>query len=296
LRIVVTGGTGFIGRHLVQTLAQLNHEVHTVSRRAAPIGQQAIHHSCDVESVEALRVAQNADVLVHLAGQSDASASFADPALFARVNSSGTLNMLEAARRTDALFVLASSQRVYSPKHGLLREDDPFAPSDPYGYTKLIAEKWVEMYRKVYGLRTVVLRFFSVYGPGQSVGSGSSGVVPIYMHEALAGKPLLVNNSNLRDFTYVTDVVKGISLCIDKPAALGQAFNIATGVGTSVRDLAFLIKEITGSQSEIRVLGDSTDECLVANIDKARDVLQYRPKVSLRTGLEQYYGSLRNSS
>lgn len=294
MKILVTGGTGFIGRHLVAALVRGDHKVHTISRRIGSPGPGVISHSCDVESPEALGWARSAEVVVHLAGQSDASASFADPALFARVNSSGTLNMLEGARQSNALFVLASSQRVYLPKSGTLKEEDPLSPRDPYGYSKLVAEKWVQMYREVYGLPAIVLRFFSVYGPGQAVGQGASGVVSIFMHRALAGDRLTVNNANQRDFTYVTDVVKGILLCIDRPEARGQTFNIATGVGTSVRDLAFLVKEVSGSPSEIDEAGETVDECLVANVEKAREILHYRPEVSLRVGLERYYDSLRH--
>lgn len=296
MKILVTGGTGFIGRHLVGALARSGHEVSTISRRGAPSGDGALHHPCDVESPEAQSLASNAQAVVHLAGQPDASASLADPAFFARVNSSGCLNMLEAARRADALFVLASSQRVYRPKSGSLSEEDILDPSDPYGYSKLVAEKWVEMYRKVYRLRSIVLRFFSVYGPGQAVGAGASGVVSIFMDRALAGKKLTVNNRNLRDFTYVTDVVKGIQHCLNNPEAIGETFNVATGSGTCVKDLATLIKEITRSRSEIELVGESTEECYVANIRKIGQALGYQPDVGLREGLECYYENVRIGS
>lgn len=293
MRIVVTGGTGFIGSHLVAALVAKGNQVITVSRRPEALSPEVEHRALDVADAAAPEQVGKVDAIVHLAGAADASASFADPLGYNRTNALGTLNMLEAARKSDALFIFASTQRIFRPRVEPLAEDSPVQPVDPYGYSKVVGEKWVEMYRELFQLRTVVVRFFSVYGPGQVLYGGTSGVVAIFVNRALRGEPLRVNDGNLRDLTYVSDVVQGIALVLESQAAVGRTYNIATGKGTSIHTLASLVKEVTGSPSPIIVAGNDHGESYVADIARARAELGYVPSVGLRQGLELYVDQLR---
>jgi UDP-glucose 4-epimerase len=295
MRILVTGGTGFIGSHLVDALIEDDHNVVTISRQARAAHPVAEHITCDVSDAAVLDGFGHLDAIVHLAASADASASFADPVRYSQINALGTLNMLETARKAGAYFIFASTQRIYRPQNLPLREDAALDPVDPYGYSKLIGEHWVRMYRDLFGVRTSVLRFFSVYGPGQLLRGGTSGVVNIFVNRALQGAPIRVTDGNLRDFTYVTDVVKGIMLAVENPIAIGRTYNIATGVTTSIGALAQLVKQVTDSSSEVVITGHDPIESYVASIDKAADELGYVPSIELRRGLELYVRQLKET-
>lgn len=292
MKILVTGGTGLIGSHLVDALARRGDQVVAISRHAHRLPDHVEHRALDVADAAAPERIGLADAIVHLAGAADASASNAAPLLYNRTNALGTLNMLEAARRANALFVFASTQRVYRSQLVPVAEDAPRQPIDPYGYSKLVGEQWVQMYHELFQLRTTVLRFFSVYGPGQVSSSGVSGVVTIFLNRALHGEPLRVNDGNLRDFTHVGDVVRGITLALDAPAANGRTYNIATGTATTIETLARVVKDVTASPSAITVAGTECKEGYVADISRARAELGYAPAIDLRRGLELYVEQL----
>ena len=284
-RVLVTGGTGFIGRHVVDELIAAGHEVISLSRGPAPLGWPIEHVMADVGL--GLPQLPRCDAVAHLAGSADASASRADPAGFLRTNALGTLTVLEAARDWGARFVLASSQRVYRPSPRPLAEDAPQAPVDPYGYSKLTAEAWTEMYAALFALPAVVLRFFSVYGPGQLAGE-ASGVATIFVRRALAGLPLQADAGVLRDFTYVSDVARGVALALTAEAALGGTYNIATGLATPIAELARVVVAATGSASEIVLSGDAEPSGYVADISRARHELGYASQVTLERGIARY--------
>lgn len=286
MRVLVTGSTGLIGSHLCRELLQAGHEVMSLSRSGPGDAGGVWHLQADVNSGEARTFAAKAQTIVHLAGLSDASLSFHRPVEYATANAQGALNMLEAARAQGAHFVLASSQRVYRPGPLALSEDSPLGPVDAYGYSKLVAEMWCDMYQRVYAIPVTILRFFSVYGPGQRLSGGTSGVVNIFVGRALAGLDLVARQNVLRDFTYVSDVTGALREVIEHPKH--GIFNIATGVATSVVDLAHLVKEMAGGAGE--VIEEAGDDAVsyVADISKARRVLGYEPQVSLREGLQRY--------
>lgn len=294
MRIIVTGSTGLIGSHLVSRLLRDGHYV--IGLTSSTIDRQASEHRiCDVSTPQAVQIASGADVVVHLGARSDASSSRANPVLYNRVNALGTLNMLEAARQSKSAFVLASTQRIFHPQARPMDEDTPPAPQDPYAYSKLVSEHWVRMYQTEYGLPAMILRFFSVYGPGQEVAPGAtSGVVTIFLRAALAGRDLLVNNRGRRDFTHAADVADGIALAISQPPAWGKAYHIATGIGTYLHDLALLAKELTKSPSRIVIVGEEGEgENSVADISRARSELGYQASVQLADGVRLYAQWLR---
>lgn len=287
MKVLVTGGTGFIGTHLVEALLEREHQVTTLSRRSE--GPPGVRHlSLDVAGDEVAEVASTVDAVVHLAALSNASASYLDPLGYNRVNALGTLAVLEGARRGGARVVFASSQRIYRPSLQPIPEDGLIEPQDPYGYSKLCGESWMEMYARFYGVHGTVLRFFSVYGPGLVVTSGASGVVGIFVRQALLGEPLVAHTNQRRDLTYVSDVVQGILLALERPARAGSCYNIATGIGTSMEELARVVCRVTRSRSKILVERAESFGYLVADVSRAREELDYAPRVPLEEGLEMY--------
>ncbi len=295
MRVLVTGGTGFIGTHLVRALQAHGHVPITLSRRREGL-PEVEHHSLEAGSDEAVKLASQVDAIVHLAALSNASLSRQDPLLYSRTNSLGTLAMLEGARLGGGRILFASSQRVYRPSLRPIPEVGLLEPQDPYGYSKLCGENWLEMYGRFYGVHGVTLRFFSVYGPGLVVAGGASGVVGIFVRRALRGEPLTAHANQRRDLTFVSDVVRGIMLALEKPAPAGSCYNIATGVGTNMEELAEAVCRVTGSRSKILVEHSQSFGYLVADIFRARTDLNYSPQIDLMRGLEQYVAWYRSNA
>ena len=261
MRILVTGGSGFIGRHVVAELAGAGHQVTTL-HRGEPVAGTADHVRADVLSDRARQAASDAEAVVHLAGRGDVRASYREPLAYGLLNAHGTLNVLEGARQSRAHVILASTQRIYQPTDQPIREDAPLAPTDPYAHSKLAAEQWCRMYAEQLATPTTVVRLFSVYGSGQ-VGQGTSGVVSIFLERARRGEPLTVHAEQQRDLTWVGDVARGIRLAVESPPAPGQparVYNLATGVGTTLYELAQQVCGVLGSSSEIVPPSSRSDE------------------------------------
>jgi len=300
MNVAVTGGTGFIGRHVVAALAAAGHEVTVVARTVAPVAGAAQVVQGEVTDRAIGARFAGMDAIVHLAAIADASLSAADPVGYTNVNALGTLNVLEAARQHGAGVVFASSQRVYQPWHGPLREDGPLAPTTVYGWSKLAAEGWVTMYHQLYAVPTATLRLFSVYGPGQRMGGGVSGVVAIFAERALSGRDLAVHQRHLRDFIYVTDVAAAIVRTVERlrdPALTTRVYNIGSGVGTGLDRLAELVRERGGMTEQIAITGSKDNaerrEEVYATLDRARQELGWEPTVALTEGVDRYLAWLR---
>jgi UDP-glucose 4-epimerase len=291
MKVLVTGASGFIGRHLVRELLQAGHTVSTLHRGPA-LPEVREHTQADILSAAAPLAVRGVDGIIHLAGRGNVDESFREPELYHRVNAVGTLALLGAAREYGAALVLASTQRVYQPRPQPLDESAPTIPTTPYGYSKLVAETWVRAYARLHAVRGVSVRIFSVYGPGQAI-QGSGGVVTIFLRRALAGEPITVTGRQRQDFSHVADIARGLRLALERGTA-GEVYNLATGVGTSILDLAEAARAALDARSAIHEQSrPAHDGDLVADVRKAERELGFRAQIPLADGLRQYAAWLR---
>jgi len=290
--VLVTGGAGFIGGHLVDALVADN-EVRVLddfsSGRRANLPEAAALIEGDVRDPDALdRAFRDVDLVFHEAAVVSVADSVKRPLESHEVNATATLRVLEAARRADARAVLASSAAVYGPPTSIpVREDQPLEPTSPYGVQKVALDAYARQYHDLYGLDTVALRYFNAYGPRQT-GGDYSGVIGIFARRALAGDPLVVHGDGdqTRDFVHVSDVVRA-NLLAATTDAVGEAYNVGTGSSVTIRRLAELVREAAGADVPIEHddprPGDI--EHSQADVSKAREHLGYEPQVSLSAGL-----------
>lgn len=301
MRVLVTGGAGFIGSHLVERLFQRDHDVLLVDSlaseyslgRLAKLEQIGIRtENLDVRQERLIRVAEDfkPDTIFHLAAQIEVRRSVEDPVLDAKINVIGTLRVLEAARAIGARVVFMSSGGViYGEQDDSnlpVDEDALGRPRSPYGISKRVAEDYLRFYREVHRVPFVSLAPANVYGPRQDP-HGESGVVAIFASKLLAGEPCVVfgDGKQTRDFVFVGDVVDALVAAIDKGE--GETINIGTGQETSIDDLYLAMASICGveqaPQHQPQKPGDLRRSCL--EITKAAGVLGWKPRTSLQDGL-----------
>jgi UDP-glucose 4-epimerase len=291
-RVLVTGGAGFIGSHIAEALAP-DHSVtvYDTASESALDASGVTHVTGDVRDRSTLRThVAAADVVFHEAAIADVTQSVDAPTLTHETNLGGTLSVLDCARESGTRVVVASSAAVYGhPEHLPVDEAHPKRPTTPYGLQKLAADEYARLYADLYGLETVALRYFNVYGPRQSAGD-YSGVITTFIQQALAGEDLTVHGdgTQTRDFVFVDDVVRA-NLLAATTDGVGEAYNVGTGESVSIRDLAELIRRLTDADVDI-VHTDSRSGDIdrsVADGAKARRSLGFEPTVSLEAGLER---------
>jgi len=301
--VLVTGGAGFIGSHLVDALAP-GHDVVVfddfstgrMENLLGPAGHRIVRGSVTRPSELELACA-GAGTVFHLAARPSVPASVADPRGSARVNLDGTLNVLEAARRCDVgKVVFSSSCAVYGDARPPVGETAAPDPKSPYAVQKLAAEHYCRNYHELYGLRTVCLRYFNVFGPRQDPASQYAAVVPVFFRDiARKGRVTVYGDGRqTRDFIFVEDVVRANLLAAMKGSADGQVLNIATGKGTSVNALAREIARLSGKPLSVERApprrGDVRHS--FAEVGKARRLLGFRPETSLEAGLRAFRSAL----
>ncbi|MHA1617142.1 MAG: SDR family NAD(P)-dependent oxidoreductase [Candidatus Njordarchaeales archaeon] len=303
-RVLVTGGAGFIGSHTVELLLEKEFDVvildnfRTSSKQnienikgIRDKNKKLIIVQGDIRDPIVIREAiKDIDAVIHLAAIVSVDEATKWPELTFQVNAEGTLNILEALRRFDVeKIVYASSSAVYGdPLYLPIDEKHPLFPKNPYGASKLAGEALVNAYHQTYGLKAVVLRYFNVYGPRMPPGL-YSGVILKFIKAAIRNDPLVIfgDGTQLRDFVYVTDVARANVVAVEKN--ISGVFNIGTGSGTSILDLAKKVIELTNSKSEITFSeprpGDIKKS--IASIERAKKILTWRPEVSLEEGLKK---------
>ena len=308
MRALVTGGAGFIGSNLVDTLIERGDDVVVIDNLATgkrenlagALERGAAHDPVDITDARAVLEAVRAsapDAIFHLAAQIDVRRSVSDPAWDAHVNVEGTINLLEAARVNDvARFVNTSTGGAIYGEGRILPapEDHPVAPEAGYGQSKFAAEGYAELYRRLHGLSTVTLRYGNVYGPRQDP-LGEAGVVAIFCGKLLADERPLVfgDGRQTRDYVYVGDVVRANLAAIDRGEG---AYNVGRGVQTSVIDIVEELGALAGRPFAPEFAPERPGEVRHIALDagRARQELGWEAEVGLSEGLELTLASLRS--
>ncbi|RLM34621.1 NAD-dependent epimerase/dehydratase family protein [Haloarcula sp. Atlit-120R] len=292
-RVLVTGGGGFIGSHLTSALAEENDvrvlDDFSTGRRANLPADVTVVEG-DIRKKGTLDEAMNdVDVVFHEAAMVSVPQSVEQPVACHELNGSATVSVFDCARRQDARVVLASSAAVYgTPDTVPITEAEPADPRTPYGIEKHLGEQYARFYTEQYGLPTVPLRYFNVYGP-RGLDGEYAGVIGTFIRQAQAGNPLTVegDGKQTRDFVHVDDVVRA-NLLAATTDATGRPFNIGTGRSISINELAETVRDVVGTDVAIEHVSERVGDIREseADLSDARTLLGYEPTVSLREGLE----------
>jgi UDP-glucose 4-epimerase len=295
---LVTGGAGFIGSHLVEALLKRGRQVRVLDNFST--GRAAnLAHLSDVEVItgdvrdEALvdTLVRDADYVLHLAAFVSVPQSMSDPALAHAVNVEGTLNLLNAARRHGLKrLVFSSSCAVYGDNDGLpLKESAQTRPLSPYAATKLVGEVYCQAYHRAFGVPTVCLRYFNIYGPRQDPNGPYAAAIPKFIRRLKDHQPPIIygDGTQTRDFVYVADVVRANLLACEQEAAIGQVFNIATGRGLSLLALMEELGELLGVQIRPEFQDERRGDIKHSRGDGnlIASTLLFAPATTLREGL-----------
>ena len=304
MHVLVTGGAGFIGSHLVDRLLIDGHEVRVLDDFSTGHRENLMHHErlavtqgsvADFVTVDKLM--QGVEWVFHEAAVASVPKSVDDPLGTHGVNYLGTLHVLEAARRHGvARVVFAASAAAYGDLPGLpKREDMPVSPLSPYAVDKMASEYACYVYHRLYGLATVCLRYFNVFGPRQDPSSPYSGVISIFMDRLRRGETPTIygDGGQIRDFVYVADVVEANLRAVASEPAAGRVINVASGRPVTLLELLTTIGHIAGVDVRPRFekprVGDIRES--LANISLAEELMDWRPGYSLREGLEELLAS-----
>jgi UDP-glucose 4-epimerase len=300
-KVLVTGGAGFIGSHLVRALLERGDSVRVIDNFSTGNRRNLQGLDGDVEVVEGeLRsyervhsAMRGVELVFHQGALPSVPRSVQDPLTTSAVNVEGTLNVLLAARDEGARrVVFASSSSVYGRQDSLpLAETARPDPISPYGVAKLAAERYCISFSRVYPLETVALRYFNVFGPRQDPRSEYAAVVPRFLTEIAAGRPAPIygDGEQRRDFTYVGNVVEANLLAGESPKGAGSAFNVATGHSVTVNELADAIGAVLGLDVTREYLPPRPGEIPAswADLSAAREALEWEPRIDLNEGLQR---------
>lgn len=306
MRVLVTGGAGFIGSHLVEKLLASGHEVVILddfndfydpqikhANIKALAGHVAVHHVdlCDGESVRNVFRREKIDAIAHLAARAGVRPSIQQPRLYYDTNVTGTLHLLEAARLTGlGRVVFASSSSVYGASSTIPFSEDQHLTQtlSPYAATKIAGEFLCSTYSHLYGLRVVALRYFTAYGPRQR----PDLAIHQFTRRIYAGQPIdqFGDGSTRRDYTYVDDVIQGTMAAFEYNGPQFDIFNLGESDTIQLKDLIAAIETALGKKAKINQLpeqpGDMPLTC--ADISKARKLLGYNPSTRLSDGLPKF--------
>jgi nucleoside-diphosphate-sugar epimerase len=297
---LVTGGAGFIGSHLSEELARRDHQVRVADSLVT--GKRSnLDHVPGIEFLEgdladldfARRTVAGVDYVLHQAALPSVPRSVKDPITSNRANVDATLNVLVAARDAGVRrLVFAGSSSAYgntlaSPKH----EDMPTSPLSPYALQKVVGEQYLQMFTSLYGLETVTIRYFNVFGPRQDPSSPYSGVISLFATALLENRAPTIygDGEQSRDFTYVANVVDGVLRACEATGASGRVINVATGASISLNELFEAMRRLLGATvkpeyAEPRA-GDVRDS--LADLRLAKEILGYKPIVPFEEGLRR---------
>jgi UDP-N-acetylglucosamine 4-epimerase len=306
MRVLITGGAGFIGSNLVESLLKNRQiqlvrvfdnlatgslknieEFETNSKFEFTQGDIRNYDSC-------LEACNGMDIISHQAALGSVPRSINDPLTTNEVNITGTLNIFTAAKEKGIQRVVyAASSSTYGDHPGLPKIEDKIGnPLSPYAVTKYVNELYAKVYANVYGLQTIGLRYFNVFGPKQNPAGPYAAVIPLFIKAVLDNEPPIINGDgeHSRDFTYVANAVHAneCALFTDNTRAVNEVYNVAIGERTSLNQLFQMIKEVAGSDLApkygVERQGDVKHS--LADISKAKELLSYNPSVSIKQGLK----------
>jgi UDP-N-acetylglucosamine/UDP-N-acetyl-alpha-D-glucosaminouronate 4-epimerase len=307
MRCLVTGGAGFIGSHIVRRLVFDGERVRVVDnlstgdiKRLETVFSSIEFMKGDLadESITQ-RAVEGVDYVLHQAAMPSVQRSVADPVVTNRANVTATVNLLEACRKVGVRrFVYAASSSAYGDTEVLPKKEImPANPLSPYALQKFVGERYCKLYYDLYGLETVSLRYFNVFGPGQDPGSEYSAVIPKFITSLLANQPLTIHGDGeqSRDFTFIDNVVEANLLAVKAPGAAGKMCNIGCGARLTLNRLVSLLEEQLGAIAQVShgppKAGDVRHS--LADIERAESILQYRPKVTVEEGLRRTIEGMR---
>lgn len=297
MKIVVTGGAGFIASQIVDAYIERGHEVHIVddfsTGQVSNLNPKATVHKVDIADSGTAKLVEQIkpEILSHHAAQMDVRHSVADPAFDARVNIIGFINLLEASKNAGVKKVIFASSggAVYGEQEEFpAPESHVTQPASPYGVSKRTGELYLSYYQQAFGMPYIAMRYANVYGPRQSA-KGEAGVVAIFLSLLLSGKTPMINGdgSQTRDYVYVGDVVAANVAALDS-SFIGQ-INIGTGVETDVVTIFNHLRDAVGSKVEAQhgpaKTGEQRRSCLDAT--RAAEILGWRPQIALAEGLRR---------
>ena len=301
MKVLITGGAGFIGSHLVRLLQKKGEGVAVVDNFSTGLRENLTDgtaiYECDVTSPELANVFETVrpDAVVHLAGQTTVHVSMADPELDAMQNVIGSVRVLEQARQCGVKRVIfastAASYGDVAEDHLPIDEFEPLAPLSFYGLSKVTVEHYLDLYHKAYGLDYVVLRFANVYGERQGDG-GEGGVISIFAKRIAKDEPITIygDGKQTRDFVYAGDIARGIEAALRSPHA-NRAYNLSTQTETSLKELVAVLAQVSGKKIVPEYADPRTGDIyksLLAN-GRARRSLGWEPQTSLEEGLRRTY-------
>lgn len=298
-KVLVTGGAGFIGSHIVDELLARGIETYVIDNLSTGTLDNLAQHrnnsllhviTGDARETEALLQDTSIDVVFHEAAIASVPKSVSHPMLVHDVNVNMTLQLLNYCVKAGVKrFIFASSAAVYGLLDGRASEDMVCRPNSPYGAGKLAVEDYLHAYRRTYGLETVMLRYFNVYGRRQRY-SDYSGVITVFANKLLAGErpTIFGDGQQVRDFVHVDDIVQANMLAMESSSAVGEVFNVASGKETSILELAGIVKQLVGATHVDHQFAPARPGDMklgLASIDKIRAVLGYDSKVQMQQGL-----------
>ena len=301
MKILVTGGAGFIGSNIVDELIEKKHKVVIIDNLATGniknINKKARFYKvsvCDKKKIDEIFKKEKIDIVIHHAAQLDVRKSVADPCFDADVNIKGALNILEACKNTKVKKIIFASSggTIYGECGTKAPDEKAFAnPLSPYGVAKLSVEHYIKAYSELYGLKYTILRYANVYGPRQDV-NGEAGVVAIFIGRMSKNKEFFIfgDGKQLRDYVYVKDVVSANIKSLTK--GNNEIINIGTNKTTSVTKLAQELSKIIGYKNKPVFKPKRNGEFL--NISKAKKVLGWQPKVDIIKGLKNTVEYFKN--
>jgi nucleoside-diphosphate-sugar epimerase len=300
-KYLVTGGAGFIGSHIVKRLVDDGVQVRVVDNLSTGQARRLDALRSAIQFIEgdlaekkiARRAVEGIDFVLHQAAVPSVQRSVADPVGTNRANVTATLNLLESCRRAGVRrLVYAASSSAYGdtevlPKH----EDMPPHPLSPYALQKFVGERYCRLYHELFGLETVSLRYFNVFGPGQDPHSEYSAVIPKFIKGLLAKQSITIygDGEQSRDFTYVDNVVEANLLALEAPDAAGKMCNIGCGERITLNRLVTLLEQQLGTKAQVSYTAPKAGDVRhsLADMERAKVLLRYRPEIMIEEGLRQ---------